>query len=96
MKNYIKIAFLLVVSFSNAQQTLSLENCYDLVNKNYPLAKQTDLLLQKSAFEIESLNKGKLPKIDLNGQATYQSAVTGLPISLPNVTPLNKDQYRAT
>jgi outer membrane protein TolC len=96
MKNYIKIAFLLVVSFSNAQQTLSLENCYDLVNKNYPLAKQTELLQQKSAFEIESLNKGKLPKIDLNGQATYQSAVTGLPISLPNVTPLNKDQYRAT
>lgn len=96
MKNYIKIAFLLVVSFSNAQQTLSLENCYDLVNKNYPLAKQTDLLQQKSAFEIESLYKGKLPKIDLNGQATYQSAVTGLPIPLPNVTLLNKDQYRAT
>jgi outer membrane protein TolC len=96
MKNYIKIAFLLVVSFSNAQQTLSLENCYDLVNKNYPLAKQTELLQQKSVFEIESFNKGKLPKIDLNGQATYQSAVTGLPISLPNVTPLNKDQYRAT
>jgi len=96
MKNYIKIAFLSVVSFSNAQQTLSLENCYDLVNKNYPLAKQTELLQQKSVFEIESLNKGKLPKIDLNAQATFQSAVTGLPIPLPNVTPLNKDQYRAT
>ena len=96
MKNYIKIAFLLVVSFSNAQQTLSLENCYTLVNKNYPITKQTELLQQKSGFEIEALNKGKLPKIDLNGQATYQSAVTGLPISLPNVTPLNKDQYRAT
>jgi len=98
MKNILKIAFLLVVTISNAQQTLSLENCYDLVNKNYPLAKQTDLLQQKSAFEIDALNKGKLPKIDLNAQGTYQSAVTELPIHLPNVTvnPLNKDQYRAT
>ena len=96
MKNYIKIAFLLVVAISNAQQTLSLENCYDLVHKNYPLAKQTELLQQKSAFEIDALYKGKLPKIDLNALGTYQSAVTGLPISLPNVTPLNKDQYRAT
>ena len=98
MKNYIKIVFLLAVTFSNAQQTLSLENCYDLVNKNYPLAKQTELMQQKSAFEIEALNKGKLPKMDLNAQGTYQSAVTELPIHLPNVTinPLNKDQYRAT
>jgi len=96
MKNYIKIAFLLVVTFSNAQQTLSLEDCYALANKNYPLAKQSNLLQQKSTFEIDALNKGKLPKIDLNAQATYQSDVTGLPIMLPNVTPLNKDQYRAT
>jgi hypothetical protein len=48
-------------------------------------------------LEIEAINKAKLPKIDLNAQATYQSDVTSLPISLPNVTvnPPNKDQYRA-
>lgn len=100
MKLLLKItfAFLLLPILSNAQQTLSLENCYDLVNKNYPLAKQTELLQQKSAFEIDALNKGKLPKIDLNAQGTYQSAVTELPIHLPNITvnPANKDQYRAT
>ena len=82
--------------FSNAQQTFTLEDCYTLANKNYPLAKQTHLLEQKSGFEIEALNKAKLPRIDMNAQATYQSDVTGLPISLPNVTPINKDQYRAT
>jgi outer membrane protein TolC len=64
--------------------------------KNYPLAKQTGLLAQKSAIEIASLKTAKLPKIDLNAQATYQSEVTGLPVPLPNVTPLNKDQYRTT
>jgi hypothetical protein len=37
-------------------------------------------------LEIEAINKAKLPKIDLNAQATYQSDVTSLPITLPNVT----------
>lgn len=98
MKNTIKIIFLLVVTISNAQQKLTLEECYALVNNKYPIAKQTNLLQQKGTYEIEAINKGKLPKIDLNAQATYQSDVTQLPIKLPNVTvnPLNKDQYRAT
>ena len=96
MKKFIKIAFLLVITASNAQQILSLEHCYALAYKNYPLAKQTGLLQQKSTYEIDALNKGKLPKIDMNAQATYQSAVTGLPVPLPNVIPMNKDQYRAT
>lgn len=98
MKNTIKIIFLLVVTISNAQQKLTLEECYALVNNKYPIAKQTNLLQQKANYEIEVINKGKLPKIDLNAQATYQSDVTQLPIKLPNVTlnPLNKDQYRAT
>ena len=98
MKNTIKIIFLLVVTISNAQQKLTLEECYALVNNKYPIAKQTNLLQQKGTYEIEAINKGKLPKIDLNAQATYQSDVTQLPIKLPNVTvnPFNKDQYRAT
>jgi outer membrane protein TolC len=94
----IKITLLLLTFFANAQQKLTLEECYVLVNKNYPLAKQSNLLTQKSTYEIESLNKGKLPKIDLNAQASYQSEVTQLPFKLPNATvnPANKDQYRAT
>ncbi len=97
MKKQVILTFLFLIPlFSIAQQKLSLEDCYSLVNKSYPLAKQTNLLQQKAAFDIASLNKGKLPKIDLNAQATYQSDVTGLPIPLPNVIPPNKDQYRAT
>jgi outer membrane protein TolC len=96
MKRILITIFSLVVFQANAQQIVSLEDCYALVNKNYPLSKQTELLQQKSVYEIDVLNKGKLPKIDINAQATYQSDVTGLPISMPNVTPLNKDQYRAT
>ncbi|MFV8327991.1 TolC family protein [Flavobacterium sp. ZS1P14] len=96
MKRILITFFLLVIFHAHAQQIVSLQDCYALANKNYPLAKQTELLQHKSAYEIDALHKGKLPKIDLNAQATYQSDVTGLPIAMPNVTPLNKDQYRAT
>lgn len=98
MRKIILILLLALPLFSVAQQTLSLEDCYALANKNYPLAKQNKLLQQKSNLDTELLNKAKLPKIDLNAQATYQSDVTALPIRLPNVTvtPPNKDQYRAT
>jgi outer membrane protein TolC len=94
-KLVILLLFLLSIS-SSAQQTLTLEDCYTLVTKNYPLSKQSGLLKQKSTFEIEALSKGKLPRIDVNAQATYQSEVIGFPTALPGVQPLNKDQYRAT
>ena len=97
MKNKIILLSIFLISLiSNAQRTLTLGECYNLVEKNYPLAKQVGLLEQKSNFEIEAINKGKLPKVDLNAQATYQSEVIGLPMALPGIEQANKDQYRAT
>jgi outer membrane protein TolC len=94
MRRILITTFLLVALYSNAQQKITLEDCYTLVKKNYPTAKQTNLLQQKSSFEIDAINKGKLPKIDLNAQGTYQNQVTTIPN--PFLEPLNKDQYRAT
>ena len=97
MKNKLVLLVLFIIPLiSKAQQTLTLEDCYALVNKNYPLAKQNSLLARKTTYEIDGINKAKLPKIDLNAQATYQSDVIALPIAMPGITPLNKDQYRAT
>ncbi|QBN17594.1 TolC family protein [Flavobacterium nackdongense] len=93
MKKIFKIAFLLVVTISNAQQSLTLEECYALANKNYPIAKQKELLQQKSDYEVEALQTGKLPKIDLVTQGSYQNQVTAIPN--PFLEPINKDQYRA-
>ncbi len=97
MKTPLILLLLLLLSIDTAaQQTLTLDDCYTLVTKNYPLSKQSKLLQQKSDYEITALDKGKLPKIDVNAQATYQSDVIGLPTTLPGVQALNKDQYRAT
>ena len=82
----------------SAQQVLTLEECYALARKNYPLARQTALLEEKTQSEIAILEKGKLPKLDINAQVTYQSEVIEFPFKIPNspVEPPNKDQYRAT
>ena len=97
MKNNLVTILLLILTISSyAQQKLTIEECYAFAEKNYPIAKQTNFLQQKTSFEIDALNKAKLPKIDINAQATYQSDVIGLPTSLPGVEPINKDQYRAT
>ena len=97
MQNNLTTILLLIFSIASySQQKLTIEECYALAEKNYPLAKQINLLQQKSTYEIDALNKAKLPKIDLNAQATYQSDVIGLPTTLPGVESLNKDQYGAT
>ena len=93
MRRILITSFLLAAFFSNAQQSLTLEDCYVLANKNYPIAKQIGLLQQKSDYEVDALQTGKLPKIDLVAQGSYQNQVTTIPN--PVLEPLNKDQYRA-
>jgi outer membrane protein TolC len=94
MKKISIIVFFLFPMLSQAQAQLSLEECYNLVSVNYPLAFQNEILAKQNAIDLEVTNTGKLPQFELNAQATYQSDVIQVP--LPGITPLNKDQYRAT
>lgn len=98
MKKLLFILFAIAPILAFSQETLTLETCYDLAEKNYPLAKQKALLEEKINSEIKVLEKEKLPKLDLNAQATYQSDVIEFPMNLPNtnIEPPNKDQYRAS
>ncbi|HBC05712.1 MAG TPA: TolC family protein, partial [Aequorivita sp.] len=98
MKRLLFTIFSLAPLLLSAQQVLTLEECYSLAEKNYPLSKQTALLEAKTNSEIKVLEKERLPKLDLNAQATYQSDVIEFPLQIPNsnIEPPNKDQYRAT
>lgn len=93
---FLPILFLSISMLS--QEKLSLETCYSLLNKNYPLAKQTNLLLKQNELDLTAISTKKLPKLELGAQTTYQSDVTQMPISIPNTTveAPNKDQYKAT
>lgn len=92
------IAFLLTSLSVQSQEVLSLDDCYSSAIKNHPLQAKKELLNTQNAIEQEVLAIQKLPKFELAGQATFQSDVVHLPISLPNIeieSP-NKEQYKAT
>ncbi len=95
-----KISLLLFTLFTMtifSQEKLSLTDCYQLVQQNYPLAKQTDLLAKQNELDVEVIQKGKLPKLDVLVQATYQSDVTKTPFMTPEtgIEAPNLDQYKA-
>ena len=81
-----------------AQQTksLSIEEVYQMARKNYPLIKQRDLVAKTKDYSVSNAAKGYLPVFSVNGQATYQSAVTTFPFHVPGISipPFSKDQYK--
>ncbi len=89
---------LLVHTMVSAQSAipLSIEECYRLSTQHYPLLKQTDVIMKSRDYSIDNLSKAWYPQVNLNGQASYQSDVTQIPIKLPNIyieTP-SRDQYK--
>lgn len=96
MKRFIIIILILITLPSVAQQSITLEACYSLATKNYPLAKQSQLFEDQNKLDSEVISNAKLPQISLDAQATYQSDVIEIPIPNANIESLNKDQYRAT
>lgn len=87
---------LFLTSSIYAQEHVSLTQCYQLVEKNYPLVKQKDLIRNQSQIDLEVITNNSLPQLSIDAQATYQSEVTMVPIPASGIEPLNKDQYRAT
>lgn len=98
MKKISILFLLLITSITSAQEIITLEECYDLAEDNYPLASQLSLLEEKTARELEVIQKGYLPRIDLNAKATYQSDVIEIPMDFEGQTiqSVDKDQYQAT
>lgn len=99
---FVLIVFLSTVEVQSQTQNqvqnsqLTLEQCYDLAQKNYPLIVQKELITQSKDFTIANAHAGNMPQVSIYGQATYQSAVTKVPIDNPAfpISPLSKDQYK--
>ncbi|MGV3764403.1 TolC family protein [Parapedobacter sp.] len=89
----------LAIQMGNAQtQTagLTLPESQALAAKNYPMVKQRDLIAKSASYAVDQQGKRSLPQLNINGQATYQSEVTEIPIQVPgmDIPSLNKDQYK--
>ena len=94
------VALLILLFYSSvsfSQQTLSLESCYESLQKNYPLIKNKALISEQSKYQLEAINAKQLPQFNLLLQASYQSDVTQMPINndMFGIEPPNKDQYKS-
>ena len=90
---------LFYLSLLSAQENpICIDICQERARENYPLIRQHGLINLSQAYNLSTISTGYLPQVSLNGQATYQSDVVHLPISLPgiNVPSMDKDQYKAT
>ncbi len=105
MKKWIFLIALFAGGYHGVSQvpdTITLDYCYTQAIKNYPLARQGDLLGRSSDIRIQNLNKNYLPAMNINGSASLQSDVTAVTIVLPKGLPEigmpvpAKDQYRVT
>lgn len=87
------IAFFLHPFISKAD-TLTLAESHTLAEAHFPILKQKALYDKTFALQWQKLRTNYLPKLSLNGQASYQSEVIELPFSLPNVEALELPHER--
>ena len=90
------ICGILLTANAQISKTVTIEDCYKLSRQNYPLVKQKELIATSKEYSIGNASKGYLPQFRINGQATYQSDVTEIPIKIPNTTipTISNDQYK--
>ena len=85
---------------AQAGDTLELAQCWALGRENYPLAKQDVLLDEALHLRLQSLTRaGYFPRLNIVGEASYQSDVPNigsvLPAGIPfAIDPLSKDHYK--
>jgi outer membrane protein TolC len=82
-----------------SQPVVTLEQCYQAATDHSALGKQREVQTHMLNRTLANLNANRwLPQLVVNGQASWQSEVTQLPIELPQVAipTLSKDQYRIT
>ena len=95
----IKLLFFILLYPSQllmAQDAVTLEQCQNWARENHPVLKQLDLYQQILKLKNEINATSYLPQVNLDGQATYQSAVTKIGLALPGIKipTVDKDQYK--
>ena len=57
-----------------AQQTITLNDCYQLSRENYPTIQKLDLLSKSEAYTLANANRAYLPQVSILGQARCRRA----------------------
>jgi outer membrane protein TolC len=80
--------------FAQQYDSITLDKCYNLAIEHSTISKQKSLQQQIADENVKTANTGWLPKVDLNGQASYQNDI--IPVEQFGNAPLSKDQYKAS
>lgn len=100
MKSYLFLFLLLLPGMIGAQQRVTLTQCYEWAEANYPQIRQYGLIDQAEKYNLSNAGKSWLPQLNVTAKASYQSDVTSLPIDLSqlpvdlSIPTLSKDQYK--
>ncbi|MCB8994945.1 MAG: TolC family protein [Bacteroidales bacterium] len=80
----------------SAQDSISLSWCLDKTIENHPRSGNAELINSIRDHNIDNIHTGYLPRLELNGKASYQSDVISLNIPIPGITlpSPSKDQYK--
>ncbi|MDR2973049.1 MAG: TolC family protein [Bacteroidales bacterium] len=77
-------------------QPLTLSECYEKTEKNYPLIQQLELIELSEKYNLQNISRAWIPQLQLYGKATLQTDVpkfeVGPPLNLKIDVP--KDQYQ--
>ena len=96
MKRLLISIVILLFVFSVQSQEITLNECQQLARTNFPLIRQQALVNEAANTSAAALLSRYFPQVQVAGQATWQSDVTKIPITIPNLTipSLEKDQYK--
>lgn len=97
-----KKLFLVLTMLPMLAQGQTLDDCQQAAEKNYPLIQQYGLIEKTTQLTVANIQKGWLPQVSAQAQATYQSDVTAWPDEMKTMMSgmgidmkgLTKDQYR--
>lgn len=95
MKSII-LGLIIITITTRLSAQLAIEDCYLKARQNYPLISQAELIEKSKEYTLSNANKSYLPQLFLSAKASYQSDVTEIPIEIPGVKGMNKDQYSIT
>jgi len=87
MSRKVLIVLLALLPLSVFAQKVTLDECVSAAKQNWPAFKKQLSIDEQRKLIDETLNKNYLPKLNLSGQATYQSETVTFP-TVPNMEDL--------
>lgn len=71
------------VVFTQSDNAIKLEDCYQWALERHPLQDKPALLERQTMLQLEQIDLERLPQLQLNAQASYQSETVQFPLEIP-------------